>query len=245
MIAQLKYLLPFFISISSTGLSAEIVYVTDQLQIGLHSEKNLDSPIVKIVASGTSLELIKTEEHLSFVREPDGTGGWIDSSYISSTRSASALLRTAESRIKTLEETVSQSSPETADTGSLEINISNDEIELLRQQLQQERQRANKLQTDMSDLVQRLDQTGNPDSLYEKIDQLSAANRELEQQLANIIEGLPATPLNNINSTDTERDWLTAKNAFISVLILLVMGIIAGMYIMDFINRKRHGGFRV
>lgn len=133
----------------------------------------------------------------------------------------------------------------TVETGGMEINISNDEIELLRQQLQQERQRANKLQTDMSDLVQRLDQTGNPDSLYEKIDQLSAANRELEQQLANIIEGLPATPLNNINSTDTERDWLTAKNAFISVLILLVMGIIAGMYIMDFINRKRHGGFRV
>ncbi|MGY8814671.1 MAG: TIGR04211 family SH3 domain-containing protein [Gammaproteobacteria bacterium] len=245
MIDKLKFLLPVFITISSANLSAEVVYVTDQLQIGLHSEKNLDSPIIKIVASGTSLELIKTEEQLSFVREPDGIGGWIDSSYISSTRSASALLRTAESRIKTLEETINKSSPMTVETGGMEINISNDEIELLRQQLQQETLRANQLQTDMSGLVLQLELAGNPDSLYEKIDQLSAANREMEQQLANIIGGPPENLLNDIDATDTGRDWLTAKNAFISVLILLVIGIIAGMYIMDFINRKRHGGFRV
>jgi SH3 domain protein len=245
MIDQVKFLLIIFIITCSAHLSAETVYVTDQLQIGLHSDKNLDSPIIKIVASGTSLELIKTEEQLSFVREPDGIGGWIDSSYISPTKSASALLRTAETRIKTLEATINQSSSETADTGGLEINISNDEIDLLRQQLQQETQRANTLETDMSGLVQQLDLAGNPDSLYEKIDQLSASNREMEQQLANIIEGSPASLLNKTNPADTGRNWITVKNVFIAVFILLVIGIFTGMYIMDFINRKRHGGFRV
>jgi SH3 domain protein len=245
MIERINILLFILGIITSSASLAEPVYLTDQLQFGLHSDKDLNSPIVKIVSSGTILELIKTEDQLSFVREPGGTDGWIDNSYISKDITANALLRSAEARIKVLEESTVQieRGPINADANT--ANLSHDEVELLKQELQQEKQRTNQLQIEATNQQQQVNQAGNTDSLYEKIEQLSFANQEMEQQLASIISSSPQSTVGAFSDNNSISKWINTKNVITSVLILLVTGIVSGMYLMDYVIRRRHGGFRV
>jgi uncharacterized protein YgiM (DUF1202 family) len=244
MIDTTKTLSLLFVILASATCPAESVYVTDQLQIGLHADKTLSSPIVKIVSSGTPLELIKTEDELSFVREPDGTGGWIDNSYISPTSSANVLLRDAQIRIKTLEESLATLQRNPSDLGLINPALTNDEVNLLQQQLQEERFRSSDLQTQLEGLGRQMGQMENVDSLYEKIEQLSVNNNQLKSELTNLIENTPPVRMQT-NTSNPSSDWINAKNILISISVLLVIGILIGIYIMDFINRRRHGGFRV
>lgn len=233
-----------FALLTSAGVAAETVYITDQLQIGLHAEKSLGSPIVKIVATGTPLELIKTEAQLSFVREPGGTGGWIDNSYISPTSSANVLLRNAESRIRSLEASLTdlQQNQTAADLG--DPPPSADEILLLQQQLDEERQRSKQLQNQIQNPGNPAGPADSEDSLFAKIEELSEDNTQLKQQLASVIENTPAQQVKTL-SADSATNWFTIKNILISISILLVAGMLIGVYLMDFISRRRHGGFRI
>ena len=65
--------------ITSTAVYAEIVYVTDEVKIGLHKEPSNESPIIKLVPSGTTLNIIERENDLIHVEEPEGVRGWINS----------------------------------------------------------------------------------------------------------------------------------------------------------------------
>ena len=48
--------------------------------------------------------------------------------------------------------------------------------------------------------------------------------------------------------SDENGNQISSKNSslkFISFMIIFIFGIIGGILILDFINRRRHGGFRV
>lgn len=243
MIDPSKILFFMFTYLASTSSLAETVYVTDQFHVGIHFEKTLNSPIITIVSSGTSLELIKVEDQLSFVLGPSGTEGWIDSSYISTSSSANVLLRNAEAQIMSLESSLAELQQNLA-ANNADNSSSEDDINLMQQQLQEERLRTTELQTEIDNLNKQIESTGNPDSLYEKIEQLSVANTQLEGQLARIISNTPPDQLQALG-VDTSSSWNSTKNIFILGVVLLLIGSFIGVYLMDYLGRKRHGGFRV
>ena len=41
------------------NIHAEVTYVTDEVKIGLHKEPSNESPIIKLVPSGTKLNVIE------------------------------------------------------------------------------------------------------------------------------------------------------------------------------------------
>jgi SH3 domain protein len=198
----------------------QTVYITDQILVGLHVEKSLQSPIIKLIPSGSVLELVKQEAELSFVRDSTGTGGWVDTSYISEFSSAEPRIQDAEARIRSLEQT-------------------SEEIDNLMQQIQDQSSVIEQLSTENQSLNQQLN-VSNADSLYEKIELLSEQNTQLESQLANILE--TASDPVDIESTES---LLTVKNILIFSGIMLLIGIGLGIYLMDLVNRRRHGGFRI
>jgi len=61
---------------------AETVYIDDKIKIGLHQDKDIDSPIIKLLPGGTALEVVKRDTPLTQVKEPGGTSGWIDNRYL-------------------------------------------------------------------------------------------------------------------------------------------------------------------
>lgn len=210
----------------------QIVYVTDQIRVGLHTEKSLQSPIIKLVSSGTRLELVKRESDLSYVSDPTGTGGWVDSSYVSEFTSADPKIQEAENRIRSLETSLNN-----ARQGQTSAEIDN-----LMQQIEAQSSRIQQLTGENESLNQQII-SNNADSLYEKIEQLSLYNRQLESQLANVLESAPLPPQDR--DTASGDSYLTLKNIFIVAAIIMVIGIGLGIYIMDLVNRKRHGGFRI
>ena len=61
---------------------AETNYVTDELKIGLHKESSTDSPILKLIPSGTALDVLSREQELVRVTEPGGISGWVHQRYL-------------------------------------------------------------------------------------------------------------------------------------------------------------------
>lgn len=208
--------LALILVVLSVNVEAETRYVTSDWQVGLHADSQASSPVLKLVSAGTALEIIKTDNTSSFVRTQDGIEGWIDNSYLVEQSTAPVL----------------SSSGDTGGDTSLE------------QQLKSERVRTGELQVQIAELRKHLGQTGGDNSLYEKIDQLAMEKKELEIQLARVLEGnvpegvaLPTVP--------DDEGFYNPRNLVISLVIALVAGVVAGLYLMDFIYRRRHGGFRI
>lgn len=222
MTAGWKTLLPVVLAVLVNGAGAATVYVTSELQFGLHADRLTTSPILKLVPSGTPLELIETEDQASFVRMADGTEGWLDNSYVVNESAAATGLAGTE-----------------ADQG-----LAGQDAATLEQQLKSERVKSGELQVQIAELRKRIGQDGSNDTLYEKIDQLAMEKKQLEVQLAQILEG-DGPPAPALSANPDPGGLYNLRNMAISLVVALVAGVIAGLYLMDFLYRRRHGGFRV
>ena len=240
-LTRIFFLILVAISISAT---AETQYVTDQLKVGLHTNKSVNSPIIKIITTGTPLEIIKVENNVSFVKEPVGASGWIDNSYLVK-QGLPATTKNAEARIKALEESLSkakQQNPAGVNATLTQLQNENTDLE---QQYKSEKVRTGELQVELLELQKRRGDGGSNDSLYEKIDQLSRQNKQLEVQLAQILEGSGLEDWEITLDDLIEDEPFNWRNLLIFLSIALMAGMVLGIYLMDVINRRRHGGFRV
>jgi SH3 domain protein len=241
--------------LAATAAAAETVYVTDQLRAGLHEEKRLESPILKTVPTGTPLEIIKREDEATFVRDPDGASGWIDNSYLlaenpgtpaevearNRIRELEQQLEAANQEIRTLEARAPREAPEPADVQELRSRISQ-----LQADLKAEKLKAGELQVQMAELRKRLGMDNEKEALYDEIEDLKEKNKELEVRLAQTREESEAGMREQAAAARGKGvqagDW---RRLLIYAGLALFIGLIAGVYIMDIINRRRHGGFRV
>lgn len=61
---------------------AETVYVIDKLYVGMRAEASETSPVIKSVESGTTLEVLQRIEKYVYVRDKQGTSGWVEARYL-------------------------------------------------------------------------------------------------------------------------------------------------------------------
>lgn len=236
-------------------LAAETLFVTGQLKAGLHEEKTLDSPIVKIVPTGTRLEIVKREESASFVKEPGGASGWIDNSYLvetnpggnplpGDTAKVQALQADLDKANQRIESLIAQTRPAQVNE---KVSALTKEKEAAEQQYKSERIKVGELQVQLAQLRKRLGQDSDADTLYKKIDELTEENKQLEVQLARA-KDLAGTGEGQTGSISVANGNSAAgywRNVFITFVVILIIGVGLGIYIMDIVNRRRHGGFRV
>ena len=84
-----------------TGIaSAETMYVTDQLTIGLRADVTPDAAILKTVSTGAPLEVIERNGSLVKVREPEGVEGWLEATALSAQPPAAQQLKTVRSELE-------------------------------------------------------------------------------------------------------------------------------------------------
>ena len=218
--------------------TAETRYITTQLQFGLHEEKTLDSPIVDVLPAGTALEIIKTEADVSYVRAPNGSNGWIDNSYLVNT-GPSDLQKSLQDKNGELEKQLAaaRNQIKTLQTST----ATGPEMDALEERLNTEKLRAGELEEQLSTLRKRIGQDNDNTALYNQIEQLEADKKNLEVQLS-IAEDSGQTSGDTAASFNSGPGW---RNLVIYLIITLILGIGAGIYLMDFFNRRRHGGFRV
>lgn len=214
---------------------AETVYIDDKVVVGLHRDKDIDSPITKTLVSGTALELLKRDTPLSQVTEPGGASGWIDNRYLTDTAPGLAQLQQLQEKAGKLEAELSAlkaaapnaSAPAGADAQNFSALAK--ENEELNQQLQSERLKTGELQAQAAELRNQLSQAATRSGA----DANDAGTGD---------DSAAAVPAEKPGFNPGERGW---RFILASVLVCIAVGMAGGIFFMDWLNRRRHGGFRV
>lgn len=107
MLRALPWLLLWLLAALAGAATADTVYVTDRLRVGLHEDKTLESAIVDTIPTATPLEVLERSGAFTRVRTPEGTTGWVDAAYLTPEAPASReALREARREIAGLRETI-------------------------------------------------------------------------------------------------------------------------------------------
>jgi len=225
---NLFYILAITICITSMVVHAEVAYVTDKIKIGLHQEASNESPIIKLVPSGTKLNIIERENDLIYAEEPEGVRGWINNQNILNSKPGRAKVIELETVNKGLEKKIQTLQNES------EQSISNEELE---KKLNTERLKVGELQVELTNIKSKAGNIESNEKLLADINHLKNANKQLINQLES--SGI---------ASDENGNQISSNNSslkFMSFMIIFIFGVIGGILILDFINRRRHGGFRV
>lgn len=225
------------LQLEAQDLRAETGFIIDKVEVGLHQDKTADSPILKLLTTGTRLEILARDGKQARVRDPEGVVGWIDARYLTGDKSTRQLLTEAEAEIARLKSELKAAQSATALQDPSQLETLRQENEKLKQQLMSEKLKAGELQAELTELRKQ--------TVPADIAALTSENRRLAAA------GNPA-----INQPDPKtlrgrllgyfadeergpRRWL------VTLLITLAVGLGLGAYLIDYLNRRRHGGFRI
>lgn len=227
--------------------AAETAYVIDKLLVGVHEDRDLNSAIVKVLPTGTKLDVVQREGELAQVRDGDGTTGWVDSAYLMAEAPAQIQVQTLNEENAELKRRLAAtptSDVTTADSGRDKLTQENTE---LKGKLSAAKLKVGKLETQVSALEAKVaERPLTPaDTVIADLEQKNQAlGRDLEaaMQTAKRLESQlddskpPAIPL---------AAGAVSRTLWIAALVAVLLAFGAGIYTMDYLNRRRHGGFRI
>ncbi len=250
------------------SIQAETLYVTDRILLGVHSEPNEESPLLDSVTSGSAVEVLESGDAFKRVRLQNGKEGWVSSGYLVAEQPATAQLDRLKARQKKLEQLLkttkeklskkdrelqirldelsnarttirelkkkkkSVATPQVDTKMAEELAAANQEIENLKQQLaEQQKNEPVVIPADEQDLGQK----------YKQLEEETALLRgRIEIAMANLSGKLPPAEDELERLHPRIPAWYWAL-----IVMILIVGIIAGILWMDYRYRQRHGGFRV
>lgn len=267
--------LTVLLGVLSGQVFAEKRYVTDRILLGIHEEADETSTLVKSVPSGTELEVLETDEGFVKVRLNDGTEGWASSGFIMKnapeTRKYDILANQYEKTTQELDEikkdmvkkdrelqirrdqvsnaktTIRELKKRSGNDGKDEkggnevvvdpeienkLSVSLEEIAKLKLQITElEKKAIPKVDVDKKQIIDELKQVKEQNKTMQTRVEVALAHLNGErmptpEELASIRPQFPA--------------WYWGLLA-----VMLLVGIIAGLFVMDHRFRQRHGGFRI
>ncbi len=230
----------FLVLAQAEDAIAEGYYITTHLQLGLHTRPAMDSPVVKLVRGGDTISILKAEQEFSQVQLKDGSKGWLSNQFITIEQPAESRVAELEAQLQKLQEQLQPGSPVAADKNSAleeKITTYEDTIAGLKEELKAWEQ---------LDFQDRQAQKENARKI----------NQQLKQRLSKIAALATGQDTDNITirvndelqsgeetSSFFNRGWF--KKDYLLVLVIGGAGFFVGLFIMDIINRRRHGGYRI
>lgn len=241
----MSLLLPFV----PVTLLAETVYIKDSLLVGLHEEKSIDSAILKVLPTGTALEVLKRENDFVNVRSPNGVVGWISKSYLmdndpnqnlgtdTAARAAQTRIRELEAEVQNIKMLQSRTEQQHEQTiNSDEVAKLTTENNNLKQQIISDKLKSGELQAQLGELKKQLSQSGSNKELATKMQLLTETNAQLEDKIKQLQQGR--------NISEPLADIFNIHNSVVLAGIALLLGMLIGIFLMDWRARRRHGGLR-
>ena len=202
----------------------ESVYVIDRLVAGVHRDPKPKSPLTHAFPTGTKLQVLERKGSMARVRGPAGETGWVEGDYLMTempARLAVAILEDEKREIK-------------------------EENELLKTQLANTA--AEPGDREPSSYGPGLDQCA---AVRDRHAELARKLAEAESACASAgpsrIAEPTAPPSDPTERWPAVRTVLTLMKAEITgiVFLILVLGVALGAYAADYLQRRRHGGFRI
>jgi SH3 domain protein len=206
----------------AAAADAQTRYVSDRLEVTLRTGTTTQHAIIRMVPSGTRVEVLETDAASgnSRVRTADGAEGWVLTRYLMDQPAARDQLAAATSRMETLNARVADLAAQ-ADTAGRERDALAAERDGLRAELEEVRAELDRIRRVSASALE-----------------LDQANRELRTRLAaaeQVADSLRAE-LAEAKST-TRRDWFLAGAG------VLVLGLLLGLILprLKFSRRSRWG----
>ena len=213
---KLKILSVVLIIITFKVSAESFVYITDQLDLPIRSDKNFGNNIIRLLPSGTELSLLQSTEDGWAQIQFDDTIGWIKSFYLSPDPSAREKLKKAT---------------RANNSNKLLITKLISEKEVLEKQLFL-------IKKENSELVI---QSSKSQAEKEHIEQIYQDALKLEHENEKLIQAklqLKAELQLAENNTQIQKDT-SSRNWFIVGAIVLFFGMMIGFIIPGLLNRKR------
>ena len=254
MFARIQLLL--FVACASgwQAATAESVFVIDKLLVGIHESKATDSAILKVVPTGTALEVLKREGDFAYVSEAGGIKGWVDGSYLVTAPPAQIRIDALEKDKAGLEQRIKQLQQPSRGDGFAAPPADNTQLDVLMKEntelkgkLSDEKLRAGTLQTEAAGLRALVKNTAVPPDA--RLVELERSRDDLQQDLEDARKKLAEYAARESQDDIAAlvplvlREYKTTL--MILVLVLAALSFAAGVYVVDLLNRRRHGGFRV
>ncbi|HFD81119.1 MAG TPA: TIGR04211 family SH3 domain-containing protein [Gammaproteobacteria bacterium] len=198
--------------------AAETRYVSDRLEIQMRTGKGTKFRILRMLPSGTPLEILETdrENGYSKVRTPDGIEGWVLTRYLMKGKAARDRLATAEKKLAQLE---------------LENRKLKTALDDIQKQKGSSDQQLNELLKKNRQLSQELEEIRRTASSALAID---AENRELKSRIVAYERQQQTLQQENESLKDrTARDWFMVGAG------VVLLGIIIGLIIPRIRWRKK------
>lgn len=233
------YIVFSIFSLLATTTHAETVYITDELNIGLHQDRSVDSPIIKLLPSGTALTIIQRDNDLVYVRDTAGKQGWINNKYVLNEMPGKSRTVELEKKNAALQQEI-----KTLKANKPTVAVNNDAAtKELERQLNSERLKVGELQAQLTNIKTDIANIDDSGKMLADLKDLKQQNRQLIAQLesSGIDVDISTAPIEN-ESAVTLNGW---QQILITCLIIFILGIASGAFMLDFNNRRRHGGFRV
>lgn len=240
-------------ALNSGAHAAETAYVIDKLLVGIHQDKDLNSAITKVLPTGTKLNVLQRDGELAQVKDGEGVSGWVDAAYLMKDPPASAMVtqlteekatltnRLAELEAKTKAAAGARSSngnsPEAVENDTLTKENTNLKAQLSAEKLKNAEldSQNKKLQASSRTPAAAAELQEANLSLQQKVEEAEQRIKELEAQ-ADKQSGGVAT--------------VAARHGISTPILLVIGGLLiaafaGGIYSMDYLQRRRHGGFRI
>lgn len=171
---------------------AETRYVTDQLEITLRSGKSIKNEILRMLPSGTAVEVLENDaaSGYSLVRVPGGIEGWVLSRYLMEIPAARNRLPALETRLAKDEENYKA------------LQKKYNELNRLKNELEQERNQLNIQNTRLNRELAEIKRVS-ANAL-----QISEENQALKKRIASSERDIQFLQQENANLNDRrDRDW--------------------------------------
>ncbi len=259
--------------VAAPAALAETLYVTDRVLVGLHQQPDEASPLLASLPSGTAVEALETREGFTRVRTPDGKTGWMSSGYLVPQKPATAVvdilqakqekwqaelkalreklakterelqvrrdeLSNARTTIRDLKKKAGKAAAPKVDTKMAEeLAAANQEIENLKQQLAKATAAASARQSEPPP-------AGDGAALSQRLQALEEENAALRSRIEMAVANLKGQHVPTAEEMALVRPAVPGWYWGLAILLLIV-GVVAGIVWMDYRIRQRHGGFRI
>lgn len=220
--------------LAAATASAPAAYITDRLVVGLLPEPGPGGPPLRLLSSGTPLEVLQEKDGYTQVQLADDTRGWVASSYVTGDKPAQAVLAETQARLRQMGLALAalrEQQAAAADAGGRTAPVD--------ASLPQAETRVAQLEAELAD-----NGRANPapadgaGSTAARLLDLQARVDQAVQLLGGEQGSAAARAPSAGGGLAGYRDWLIGSLA-------ALLGFIAGGVFFDYLYRRRHGGFRI
>ena len=210
--------LPLALMLLTLRVSAEsYVYITDQLDLHIRSDKSFGNNIIRLLPSGTELSLLQSTEDGWAQIQFDDTIGWIKSFYLSPDPAAREKLKKLTRTYNANKLLISKLSGEKEELESQLLTVKQENTDLIVQ--------SSKSQAEKEHIEQ----------IYQDALKLEHENEKLIQEKLQLKAELQLA----VNNTQIQKDT-SSRNWFIVGAIVLFFGMIIGFIVPGLLNRRRY-----